>query len=80
MSEVLVQKVDDLFFIGKEHSVRWSYLYGIFKTGKEMKIQFKMGLEREGFVPFLDLGISKSGGKLITKRYRKPTHTQQYID
>ena len=45
-----------------------------------MKIQFKMELEKEGFLPFLDVGISKSGGKLITKVYRKPTHTQQYIN
>ena len=45
-----------------------------------MKIQFKMELEKEGFLPFLDVGISKSGGKFITKVYRKPTHTQQYIN
>ena len=28
----------------------------------------------------MDVGISKSEGKLITKVYRKPTHTQQYIN
>ena len=45
-----------------------------------MKIQFKMELEKEGFLPFLDVGNSKSGGKLITKVYIKPTHMQQYIN
>ena len=45
-----------------------------------MKIQFKMELEKESFLPFLDVGITKSEGKLITKVYRKPTHTQQYIN
>ena len=49
-------------------------------NGVEMKIQFKMELEKEGFLPFLDVGISKSGRKLVTKVYRKPTHTQQYIN
>ena len=49
-------------------------------NGVEMKIQFKMELEKESFLPFLDVGITKSEGKLITKVYRKPTHTQQYIN
>ena len=48
-------------------------------NGVEMKIQFKMELEKEGFLPFLDVGITKSGGMLVTKAYRKPTHIQQYI-
>ena len=49
-------------------------------NGVEMKIQFKMELEKESFLPFLDVGITKSEGKLITKVYRKPMHTQQYIN
>ena len=71
--------MDDVFFIWKgtkdELEVFVRHLNGV-----EMKIQFKMELEKEGFLPFLDVGISKSGGKLITKVYRKPTHTQQYIN
>ena len=73
------RQVDDVFFIWKgtkdELEVFVWHLNGV-----EMKIQFKMELEKEGFLPFLDVGISKSGGKLITKVYRKPTHTQQYIN
>ena len=45
-----------------------------------MKIKFKMELEQEGFIPFLDVGITKSEGTLITRVYRKPTQPQQYIN
>ena len=36
-------------------------------NGVEMKIQFTMGLEKEGFLPFLNVGILKSEGMLVTK-------------
>ena len=39
-----------------------------------------MEVEREGFLPFLDVGITSVDGRLKTKVYRKPTHTQQYIN
>ena len=29
---------------------------------------------------FLDVGLTKADGKLVTWIYRKPTHTQQYIN
>ena len=31
-------------------------------------------------MPFLDVGIMKAEGKLFKKVYRKPIHTQQYIN
>ena len=73
------RQVDDVFFIweGTKDELE---LFVWLLNGVEMKIQFKMELEKEGFLPFLDVGISKSGGKLVTKVYRKPTHTQQYIN
>jgi len=73
------RQVDDVFFIweGTKDELE---LFVWHLNGVEMKIQFKMELEKEGFLPFLDVGISKSGGKLVTKVYRKPTHTQQYIN
>ena len=40
-------------------------------NGVEMKVQFKMELEKESFLPFLDVGITKSEGRLITKVYRE---------
>ena len=38
-----------------------------------------MQIEEGGFLPFLDVGIKKRSGKLVTSILRKPTHTQQYI-
>ena len=45
------------------------------------KVQGSIYLEswEEAFLPFLDVGILKKEGRLITRIYRKPTHTQQYI-
>ena len=48
-------------------------------NGIENKVQFTLNIEKHNFLPFLDVGITKCGGKLITKVYRKPTHTQQYV-
>ena len=48
-------------------------------NGKENRVQFTLEIEKDNFLPFLDVGITKSKGKLITTVYRKPTHTQQYI-
>ena len=42
-------------------------------------MHFTLEIEKENFLPFLDVGITKCGGKLTTKVYGKPTHTQQYI-
>ena len=43
-------------------------------------MQFTLEIEKDSYLPFLDVGIMKENGKLLTKVYRKPTHTQQYID
>ena len=48
-------------------------------NGIESKVQFTLEIEKENFLPFLDVGMTKCGGKLITKVNRKPTHTQQYV-
>ena len=47
--------------------------------GIEYRVQFTLEVEKEAFLPFVDVGILKKEGKLVTKIYRKPTHTQQYI-
>ena len=44
------------------------------------KVQFTLEMEKDNYLPFLDVGIMKVEGKLMTKVYRKPTHTQQYIN
>jgi len=35
--------------------------------------------ETDGKLPFLDMSIQREKDRLVTKVYRKPTHTQQYI-
>ena len=72
------RQVDDVFFVWKGTKEELE-LFVWRLNGVEMKIQFKMDLEKEGFLPFLDVGITKSKGMLVMKVYRKPTHTQQYI-
>jgi hypothetical protein len=52
-----------------------SYLNGI-----NEKIQFTYEEEINGSIPFLDLMLTKEGDKIKTKVYRKPTHTQSYLN
>ena len=49
-------------------------------NGIENKVQFTLDIEKDNFLPFLDVGITKFEGKLITKVYRKPpTHNSTPI-
>jgi len=46
---------------------------------KHPRIEFTIEREKDGVLPFLDLSIKRLPTKLITKVYRKETHTQRYI-
>ena len=46
---------------------------------KEPRIEFTIEREKDGILPFLDISIKRCPDKLITKVYRKDTHTQRYI-
>ena len=46
---------------------------------KEPKIEFTIEREKNGILAFLDISIQRRPDKLITKVYRKETHTQRYI-
>ena len=72
------RQMDDVFFVwrGKKEDLE---LFVWMLNGKENRVQFTLEIEKDNFLPFLDVGITKSKGKLITTVYRKPTHTQQYI-
>ena len=45
---------------------------------KHPRIEFTIEREVAGVLPFLDLSIKKLPNKLVTKVYRKETHTQRY--
>ena len=47
-------------------------------NGVEHKVQFTLEVEKENFLPFLDVGVMKKDGKFLTKVCRKPTHCLLY--
>ena len=73
------RQVDDIFFVWKGSKEELE-LFVWLLNGVEYRVQFTLEVEKEGFLPFLDVGLMKADGKLITRIYRKPTHTQQYIN
>ena len=44
------------------------------------RIRFTMETEQQDKLPFLDTLVSRQDNRLITVVYRKPTHTDQYIN
>jgi hypothetical protein len=46
----------------------------------EERVQWTMELEEERKLPFTDILITRLDNKLITKVYRKATHTNKYIN
>ena len=44
-------------------------------NGVDNKVQFTLEMEKDNYLPFLDVGIMKVEGKLVTKVYTKPTHS-----
>ena len=73
------RQVDDIFFVWKG-SKEDLELFVWLLNGIEYRVQFTLEVEKEGFLPFLDVGLMKVDGKVVTRIYRKPTHTQQYIN
>jgi len=66
------RQMDDVFFIwrGSKEDLE---LFVWHLNGIEYRVQFTLEVEKEGFLPFLDVGISKLNGKLVTKIYRSNT-------
>ena len=70
--------MDDVFFIWKGTKEELELFVWHFH-GFEYRVQFILDVKKEGFLPFLDVGISNLDGRLLTTIYRKPTHTHTAV-
>ena len=73
--------MDDVFFVwrGKKEDLE---LFVWLLNGIENQVQFTLEIEKVNFLPFLDVGITKFEGKLITKLKSiesQPTHNSTSI-
>jgi hypothetical protein len=48
--------------------------------GIEPRIKFTVEREKDGILPFMDIHICREKDKLVTKVYRKDTHTNRYLN
>ena len=73
------REMDDIFFVwrGTKDELE-EFVWRL--NGVELKIKFTLNRKENDFIAFLDVGITKKEGRFITRVYRKPTHTQQYIN
>ena len=69
--------VDDSFVIIKEHSV--SKFHDTLNA-VDPKISFTIETENNGQISFLDTLITRKNGAVTISVYRKPTHTDRYLD
>ena len=69
--------VDDSFVIIKEHSV--SKFHDTLNA-VDPKISFTIETENNGQISFLDTLITRKNGTVTIGAYRKPTHTDRYLD
>ena len=68
------RQMDDIFFVWRGKKEDLEFFVWIL-NGVDNKVQFTLEMEKDNYLPFLDVGIMKVEGKLVTKVYRKPTHT-----
>ncbi len=72
--------VDDILEIIKKDQVE-NLTDHINKVDKSDSIKFTFDKEAEGKIPFLDTQIvKKEDGSMKLQVYRKPTHTDQYLN
>ena len=76
--EVWYRYVDDTFTVLPSHSID---IFTQHINSIDSNIQFTIEPEADDKLPFLDICILKNeDGSLTTKVYRKPTHTDQYLN
>jgi hypothetical protein len=76
---VLWKRMRDAIFIIWDQSDREFDCFFCYLNGINPQIQFTIEKENDGNLSFLDIDIWRKKDNLITKVYRKPTHTQKYI-
>ena len=69
--------VDDSFVIIKKDAV--SSFHNTLNAS-DPKISFTIELENNGQIAFLDTLVSRRNGVVVIDVYRKPTHTDRYLD
>ena len=69
--------VDDSFVIIKKDAV--SSFHNTLNAS-DPKISFTIEFENNGQIAFLDTLVSRRNGVAVTDVYRKPTHTDRYLD
>ena len=69
--------VDDTFSIIKKYALTsfFNLLNSI-----DTHIKFTIEHESDGKLSFLDVLVTRNHGSLLTNVYRKPTHTDRYLD
>ena len=70
--------MDDTFVIWTHGPDRLQSIQVHLNT-QHLKIQFTVEEEKDDQLPFLDVLVTKEGGRLLTSVYWKPTHTERYV-
>jgi len=70
---------DDIIIVWKQGDVEFDRFYW-YLMGIEPRIKFTMEREKNGILPFMDIHIRREDKRLVTKVYRKETHTNRYLN
>ena len=71
--------VDDIFVVW-QHGVNTLDDFHLHLNAQHPSIQFTREVESEGRIPFLDASVERREVSIITTVYRKPTHTDRYLN
>ena len=70
---------DDILIVWKQGDLEFDRFYW-YLMGIEPRIKFTLERERNGILPFMDIHIRRENDRLVTKVYRKETHTNRYLN
>ena len=77
--ELWYRYVDDTFVLWKHGMDRLQEFLTHLNSLRD-SIEFTMEAESDGKLPFLDVLVTRNGNYLNTSIYRKPTHTDRYLN